>query len=137
VDGPRRSFAGGAGLVSTARDYARFLELVRRGGALDGVRLLSPNGTRLLHTNMVGERYSADGLGYGLAFETTDRFGASGLLNAGSYGWAGAYGSWYRIDPTTGVVMVILQQTLPGGAELRNRFGQVVTQAVMRGGAPR
>ena len=42
VDGPRRSFAGGAGLLSTARDYARFLEMIRRGGAIDGVRILSP-----------------------------------------------------------------------------------------------
>ena len=42
VDGPRKSFAGGAGLLSTARDYARFLEMIRNGGALDGVRILSP-----------------------------------------------------------------------------------------------
>ena len=42
VDGPRRNFAGGAGLLSTARDYARFLEAMRRGGSLDGARILSP-----------------------------------------------------------------------------------------------
>ena len=42
VDGPRKSFAGGAGLTSTARDYARFLEMIRSGGALDGVRILAP-----------------------------------------------------------------------------------------------
>ncbi len=42
VDGPRKSFAGGAGLTSTARDYARFLEMIRNGGALDGVRILAP-----------------------------------------------------------------------------------------------
>src|SRR5690606_14430629 len=42
VDGPRRSFSGGAGLISTARDYARFLEMLRRDGELDGKRILSP-----------------------------------------------------------------------------------------------
>ena len=42
VEGPRRSFAGGAGLLSTARDYARFLEMIRNGGALGAVRILSP-----------------------------------------------------------------------------------------------
>src|SRR5262249_41162378 len=42
VDGPRKSFAGGAGLLSTARDYARFMEMIRNGGTLDGVRILSP-----------------------------------------------------------------------------------------------
>ena len=42
VDGPRRSFAGGAGLLSTAGDYARFLEMIRNGGSLNGVRILAP-----------------------------------------------------------------------------------------------
>ena len=46
VDGPRKSFSGGAGLLSTARDYARFLEMMRNGGALDGVRILSPRTRR-------------------------------------------------------------------------------------------
>src|SRR5450759_5438906 len=42
VEGPRKSFAGGAGLLSSARDYARFLEMIRRGGALSEVRILAP-----------------------------------------------------------------------------------------------
>ena len=50
VDGPRKSFAGGAGLLSTARDYARFLEMIRNGGALDGVRILSPRTVALMTT---------------------------------------------------------------------------------------
>ena len=54
VEGPRKSFAGGAGLTSTARDYARFLEAIRRGGELDGVRILSPRAARLMHTNQSG-----------------------------------------------------------------------------------
>ena len=54
VDGPRKNFSGGAGMVSTAADYARFLEAIRRGGAIDGVRILSPHAVELMHTNMVG-----------------------------------------------------------------------------------
>ena len=46
VDGPRKSFAGGAGLTSTAHDYARFLDMIRNGGALGGVRILAPRTTR-------------------------------------------------------------------------------------------
>src|SRR5262245_59939403 len=42
LEGPRRNFSGGAGLLSTARDYGRFLEMIRNGGALDGVRILAP-----------------------------------------------------------------------------------------------
>jgi CubicO group peptidase (beta-lactamase class C family) len=51
VDGPRKSFAGGAGLTSSARDYARFLEMIRNGGTLDGVRILGPRATALMTTN--------------------------------------------------------------------------------------
>ncbi len=41
VSGPRQSFSGGAGLMSTARDYARFLQMMLNGGELDGTRLLT------------------------------------------------------------------------------------------------
>ena len=67
VDGPRKSFAGGAGLLSTAHDYARFLEMIRRGGELDGVRILSPRTVALMTTNQVGDLYRTPGLGFGLA----------------------------------------------------------------------
>ncbi len=91
VDGPRRSFAGGAGLLSTARDYARFLEMIRQGGALDGVRVLAPRTVELMTTNQVGTLYSSTGLGFGMGFETTDRYGANGMDSKGAYGWDGAY----------------------------------------------
>ena len=58
VEGPRRSFAGGAGLLSTARDYARFLEMIRKGGALDGVRILAPRTVALMTTNQIGTLHS-------------------------------------------------------------------------------
>ena len=107
VDGPRKSFAGGAGLLSTAPDYARFLEMIRRGGALDGVRILSPRTVALMTSNQVGTLHSPAGLGYGLGFETTDRFGANGLDPAGAFGWAGAYSSTYRVDPESHLVIVL------------------------------
>ena len=64
VDGPRKNFAGGAGLLSTARDYARFLEAMRLGGTLDGVRLLSPRTVKLMSTNQVGTLHSTDRAGF-------------------------------------------------------------------------
>ncbi len=89
VEGPRRSFAGGAGLVSTARDYARFLEMIRNGGVLGGARILAPRTVALMTTNQVGSMHSTTGLGYGLGFETTDRYGANGMDLARSLrlGW--------------------------------------------------
>lgn len=130
VDGPRRSFAGGAGLVSTARDYARFLEMIRNGGALDGVRILSARTVDLMTTNQVGTLHSSTGLGFGLGFETTDRYGANGLDAVGAYGWGGAYGSIYRVDPKEKLVLVLMIQLIPNRSDIRDRFPTLVYQAL-------
>jgi CubicO group peptidase (beta-lactamase class C family) len=129
AEGPRRSFAGGAGLLSTVRDYSRFLEMIRNGGALDGARILSPRMVALMTTNQVGTLHSDNGRGFGLGFETTDRVGANGLDPQGSYGWAGAYGSMYRVDPESGIVMLLMIQLLPSTADIGQKFPTLVHQA--------
>jgi CubicO group peptidase (beta-lactamase class C family) len=132
VEGPRVSFSGGAGLTSTARDYARFLEMLRRGGAIDGRRYLSPRSVELLTTDQVGTRYSADGgTGWGLGFATVQRTGANGFASAGSFNWGGAYASIYHVDPAERLVMVLMLQHLPGTPEARARFQTFVYQAVV------
>ncbi len=130
VDGPRRSFAGGAGLLSTARDYARFLEMIRNDGALDGVRILAPRAAKLMTTNQVGTLHSSTGLGYGLGFETTDRYGASGMESVGSFGWGGAYGTWYGVDRDAHLVMVLMIQMIPNSTDIRQKFPTLVLQAL-------
>lgn len=131
VDGPRRSFAGGAGLLSTARDYARFLEMIRRGGELDGVRYLSPESVAAMTTNQVGILHSTKGLGFGLAFETVDRPGASGQSSVGSFGWGGAYGSSYKVDPDERLIMVLMIQVVPyNDSGLHGAFATAVYQAL-------
>jgi CubicO group peptidase (beta-lactamase class C family) len=131
VDGPRRSFSGGAGLLSTARDYARFLEAIRLGGALDGARILSPRAVQLMTTNQVGALHSTTGLGFGLGFETTDRYGANGMDSVGSFGWAGAYGSIYRVDPEARLVIVLMIQLIPNTTDIRSAFPTAVYQALV------
>ena len=131
VEGPRRSFAGGAGLVSTARDYARFLEMIRNGGQLNGVRILAPRTVALMTTNQVGTLHSATGLGFGFGFETTDRVGANGLDPVGAFGWGGAYGSVYRVDPNSGLVMVLMIQLMPNRSDIRTVFPTLVYQAAL------
>ena len=130
VDGPRRSFAGGAGLLSTARDYARFLEMTRNGGVLDGVRILSPRTVALMATNQVGALHSSNGLGFGLGFETTDRYGANGLDSEGAYGWSGAYSTMYRVDPSARLVIVLMIQILPNTTDIGRKFPTLVYQAL-------
>lgn len=131
IDGPHRSFAGGAGLLSTARDYARFLEMIRRGGELDGVRVLSPRAVDLMTTNQIGTLHSPNGLGYGYGFETTDRYGANGMESVGAFGWAGAYGTTYRVDPKTKTVSVMMIQMLPNTTGIAERFSATLYQSLL------
>lgn len=130
VDGPRKNFSGGAGLVSTARDYARFLEMMRNGGTLDGVRVLSPRSVALMTTNQSGPLHSTTGLGFGFGFETVDRYGALGFSSVGAYRWGGAYGSNYLVDPDAKMVMVYMIQLLPNRGDLGQLIPALVYQAL-------
>lgn len=131
VDGPRRSFAGGAGLLSTARDYARFLEAIRNGGTLGNARILAPRSVALMTTNQIGDIYNKPDMGFGFGFETVERFGASGLEAPGSFGWGGAYGTNYRVDPTTGLVVVLMIQLMPNSTDFREKFASLVYQSLL------
>jgi len=130
ADGPRRNFAGGAGLISTARDYAKFLDMIRRGGEANGVKILSPRSVALMTTNQVGDLHSSSGLGFGLGFETTDRYGANGMDSVGAYGWGGAYGSIYRVDPASGVTILLMINQLPNTNDIRTKYPTMVYQAL-------
>lgn len=129
LEGPRRNFAGGAGLISTIRDYARFLEMIRGGGEAFGVKILSPRTVALMTSNQVGDLHSA-GRGFGLGFETTERYGANGMDSVGSYGWGGAYGSIYRIDPNAGLSIMLMINQLPNTNDIRVKYPTMVYQAL-------
>ena len=131
AEGPRKSFAGGAGLLSTARDYARFLDMLRRGGEIDGVRILSPHAVELMTTNQVARLYSENGQGFGLGFQVTERYGASGMMSVGSFGWGGAYGSSYWVDPKERLVGVFMIQQLPNSSDVAGKFPTLVYQALV------
>jgi CubicO group peptidase (beta-lactamase class C family) len=131
VDGPRKSFSGGAGIVSTARDYATFLEALRNGGALGKVRLLSPHAVQLMTTNQVGDLKSPKGLGFGFGFETHDKYGVSGMESVGSWGWGGAYGTYYRVDPAERLTTVLMYQMIPNNTDLTDKFKASIYQALI------
>jgi CubicO group peptidase (beta-lactamase class C family) len=126
VDGPRKSFSGGAGLLSTAWDYSRFLEGMRNGGELDGRRILSRKSVELMTTNHVGDLYdrsrvdqgfaSGPGVGFGLGFRVVLDVGATGQHGSvGEFGWGGAYHSTYWVDPEEELVVVYMTQLIPAG----------------------
>jgi CubicO group peptidase (beta-lactamase class C family) len=131
VDGPRKSFSGGAGIVSTARDYATFLEALRNGGALGKVRILSPHAVQLMTTNQVGDLKTPRGLGFGFGFETTDRYGVSGMESVGSFGWGGAYGTQYKVDPAERLTIVLMIQMLPNNTDIQEKFRASIYQALI------
>jgi CubicO group peptidase (beta-lactamase class C family) len=131
VDGPHKSFAGGAGLTSTAHDYARFLEMIRNGGSLDGVRILGTRTVELMTTNQSGTLHSKDGLGFGFGFETVDRYGASGMAGVGAFGWGGAYGTTYQVDPQSHMVVVLMLQLMPNATDVQAKFSAAVYQALV------
>ena len=131
VDGPRKSFAGGAGLLSTAHDYARFLEMIRNGGSLDGARILGNRTVQLMTTNQSGTLHSSTGLGFGFGFESVDRYGAKGMAAVGTFGWGGAYGSTYEVDPADHLVIVFMMQLMPSGVDIQPKFSNAVYQALV------
>lgn len=114
VEGPRKSFSGGAGLLSTAGDYARFLQMLLDGGELDGTRILTPKTVQLMTVNHLGQLSFRDGLGFGLGFSVVQDLGARGLPGSvGEFGWGGAYHSRYWVDPQEQLVVVYLTQLIP------------------------
>lgn len=132
VDGPRKSFAGGAGLTSTAADYARFLEAIRNGGALGATRILAPRSVDLMTTNQSGVLHSTTGLGFGLGFETVDRYGASGMAGVGAFGWGGAYGTTYQVDRQSHSVIVLMIQLMPNSTDIQTKFNTLIYQALTK-----
>ncbi len=130
VDGPRVSFAGGAGLVSTAADYARFLQMIAHGGEWNGRRYLAPHTVALMTTDQIPAIYGPAN-GFGLGFETVERYGASGMASPGTYGWGGAYGSNYKVDPAEGLVIVVMVNQMPNGSDIVARLQTMVYAALM------
>ncbi len=130
VGGPRRDFSGGAGLVSTARDYGRFLQMLLNRGELDGVRILSKKSVDEMTKNQVDELHSTKGLGFGLGFETVESEGALGPFPEGTFGWGGAYGTRYLVVPEARLIIVLMIQLMPNGTDIRDVIPELVYRAL-------
>ena len=114
LEGPGQSFSGGADLLSTAGDYARFLQMLLNGGKLDGTRILTPKTVQLMTVSHLGALAFRDGAGFGLGFSVVQDLGARGVPGSvGEFGWGGAYHSRYWVDPQEQLVVVYLTQLIP------------------------
>jgi len=132
LEGPRKSFSGGAGLLSTASDYARFLQMLLNGGELDGQRILSRSTVKLMTVSHTAGIEFRPGQGFGLGFSIVEDLGARGLPGSvGEYGWGGAYHSTYWVDPAEQLVVVYMTQVIPSGTlDDQNKLRALVYQAI-------
>ena len=111
-------FSGGAGLSSTAYDYALFGQMLLNGGELNGKRILSQGTIRLMTSNQIGDhlmwgdanKTRRFGLGFGILTEYAER---TTMIPAGSYGWDGMFASHYWTDPKNKMVVVFMRNIWP------------------------
>ncbi|MGD9906587.1 MAG: serine hydrolase domain-containing protein [Vicinamibacterales bacterium] len=131
--GPQVAFSGGAGLLSTAQDYARFLQMLANGGELDGTRYLSPTTVALMTSNHVGTLYQNGAAGWGLGFEVIEQVGRAPRYGAaGEFSWSGAYHTSFWVDPVEKLVVVFMTQLMPAGpVDLNRRVRTLVNQAIV------
>ncbi len=113
---PPKYLSGGAGLVSTASDYARFLLMLLNGGELNGVRLLRPKTVNRIITNQIGDldisfpiHGDKFGYGFGVHVDSTERNGAS----RGTYSWGGIFHTFFWVDPEQQVIGLVMTQLVP------------------------
>ncbi len=133
VRGPRRCYAGGAGLLSTAEDYARFLLMLQSGGEWGGVHILGPKSVQLMTVDHLGPLYTGQGNGFGLGFWVTKELGRTGEPGSvGAFGWGGAYHTTYWVDPAEKLVAVFMTQLLPAtGSDAQAKFKALVYQSIV------
>jgi len=109
-------FSGGAGLSSTAMDYAIFLQMLLNGGTYNGKEIVSPRTVELLTSNQLDFSYNGvDGFGLGFAI-TSERSAARSPRNKGSFSWGGYLGTSYWADPKANLVCLIMTQQTPNSS---------------------
>jgi CubicO group peptidase (beta-lactamase class C family) len=130
-------FSGGAGLSSTAYDYAVFCQMLLNGGAYNGVRILAPSTVRLMTANQIGDLLmwgdprnpNKFGLGFGVYTEGTEK---NTPARAGTYDWAGMFATHFWIDPKSGLVAVFMRNVWPTQQwDFGDRIKQVVYGAMV------
>lgn len=114
VKGAKTYFAGGAGLSSTAKDYATFLQMYLNGGEYNGVRLLSRKTVDVILSNQIGNIWGDNSdTRFGLAFELVTENGQNkgGLGSEGTFNWGGYFNTQYFADPQENITGIIMKQT--------------------------
>ena len=111
--GAKKFYSGGAGLTSTAKDYARFLQMYLNGGVFNEHRILSPTTVDLILSNQTSDLFGEGNTYYGLAFGVvTDKgFSIGGRGSVGTFDWGGYFNTQYYADPDLNIIGILMKQT--------------------------
>ena len=130
--------SGGGGLVSTARDYIRFCQMILNNGELDGQRVLSSESVEAMTKNQLpDEAYpirlggKRPGIGFGLGFSVVvERTGPPNRSRVGEYGWGGAASTHFWISPADDLAVVVLTQLMPFNFQMEHAVKPLVYDAI-------
>jgi len=137
--------SGGGGLTGTTADYMRFCEMLRRGGELDGQRILGPRTLEMMHMNHLAggkdltqmaigsfSETANEGVGFGLGFASTLGIVETGALGVGDYYWGGAASTIFLVDPKEDLTMVFMTQLMPSGTfNFRGQLKSLIYSAIV------
>lgn len=137
--------SGGGGLTGTSADYLRFCEMLRRGGELDGARILGPRTIEIMHMNhlpggkdltqlAIGgfSETANEGVGFGLGFASTMGQVQTGTLGTGDYYWGGAASTIFWIDPKEDLSVVFMTQLMPSGTfNFRGQLKSIIYASII------
>jgi len=128
--GAGKFFSGGAGLCSTAKDYATFLQMYLNGGEYNGIRILSRTTVDIILSNQIGDVW--DGNQYGLAFQVVNKnkHEKGGEGSTRTFGWGGYFNTQYFADPKEKIIGIMMKQTLDAKDETPWKFLIIVGQSI-------
>lgn len=133
IKGARAYFSGGAGLSSTAEDYAIFLQMMLNKGTYNGHRILSRTTVEMLMANQIGTLWAGGPKDYGLAFGVVNQNGVAqgGEGGLGTFDWGGYFNTMYFADPGEQVIGILMKQTQGTSDDTTGwKFRQMVFAAI-------
>jgi len=136
-----KHLSGGGGLVSTIRDYARFLQMIANRGEFQGRRYLKPESVKLMTTNQLPDEVGSiafgkevrHGVGFGLGFcvrEKDTRWDPHARV--GEFGWGGMASTHYWVSPRDQLVVVTMEQTVPYNWHLERTLKPIIYDAIVK-----
>jgi CubicO group peptidase (beta-lactamase class C family) len=133
ISGAKRFFSGGAGLSSTVRDYAAFLQMYLNGGEYNGQRLLSRTTIATIMADQTGERYGGQNQYHGLAFgvNAAGEVAKGGNGSEGTFYWGGYFNTLYFADPKEKIIGILFKQTRDSSGDHTSwKFKQMIMSAI-------